>query len=265
MGAGPCRHTVRRPATVIGMERIIEFECLANVRDLGGLRGADGRVVRGGKLYRADALSKLHGAGDEDLARFAKLGLRTVIDLRYPSEVAEAGRVPEADGLGYRNLSIEHRPYDQAADGAGVASERFFADKYAETVRDGAAEIRAALEVLADAGSAPLAFHCKSGKDRTGLIAALLLALLGVSEDEIVADYTLTERARPAFIARWREHNPGAEPPLRSHLWRAPAGAMRLFLAETARDFGSAAGYVASTGADAETLASRLRRLYLTA
>jgi protein-tyrosine phosphatase len=245
------------------MERIIEFERLINVRDLGGLRGAGGRRVRGGLLYRTDALSKLHTAGDGDLARFAKLGLRTVIDLRYPFEVAEAGTVPGVEGLDYHNLSIEHQPYDQAVDGAGISSERFFANRYAETIQDGAAEIRAVLEVVAGAGSAPLAFHCKSGKDRTGIIAALLLTLLGVSEDDIIADYALTGLARPGFIASWRERNPGVEPPVGTHLWRAPAGAMRLFLDETARDHGSVTGYVASTGADVEALTAALRALYL--
>jgi protein-tyrosine phosphatase len=73
------------------VERIIEFERLINVRDLGGLRGADGRTVRRELLYRADALSKLRQAGGQHLARFAKLGLRTVIDLRYPSAGARSG------------------------------------------------------------------------------------------------------------------------------------------------------------------------------
>ena len=245
------------------MLRIIPFERLANVRDLGGLRGADGRLVRIGLLYRTDALSKLHGAGDEDLARFAKLGLRTVIDLRYPFEIAEAGRVPGVEGLCYHNLSIEHRPYDQAVEGADLPHPRFFAEKYAETVRDGGVEIRAALEIIAAAGSAPLAFHCRSGKDRTGILAALLLDLLGVSTNAIVADYALTELARPRFIEGWRARNPGAEPPLRSHLWRAPAQAMRTFLTELTRDYGSPADYVASTGADAPALTAALRSRYL--
>lgn len=247
------------------VERSIEFDRLINVRDLGGLCGAGGRTVREGLLYRTDALSKLHQAGERDLARFAALGLRTVIDLRYPFEIAGAGMVPRVEGLDYHNLSIEHQTYDQAVDGAGVPSERFFADKYAETIRDGAVEIRAVLEIVADAASAPLAFHCKSGKDRTGIIAALVLTLLGVSREDVVADYALTEVARPRFIAYWRERNPGAQPPIGTHLWRAPAGAMRLFLDETARDHGSIAGYVSSTGADVGALTAALRARYLVA
>lgn len=242
---------------------MVEFERLFNIRDLGGLRTKGGRTVRSGLLYRADGLFKLNGGSVEDLCRFAKLDLRTVIDLRYPSEIERTGKVPGADALAWHNMSIEHRPYDQTVDRPDQPSERFFADRYAETAFDGKAEIRAALEVIADADSAPLVFHCKSGKDRTGIIAALILALMDVPEAEIVADYALTEQARPRFMADWLAQN-GADTraPLR-HAFHAPARAMELFLLELARDYGSVPGYVASTGADVPALTSALRDRYL--
>lgn len=245
------------------VERMIEFDRLFNIRDLGGLRTNDGRTLRSGLLYRSDALSKLNNASAEDLRRFAKLDLRTVIDLRYPWEVERQGKVPGADTLAWHNLSIEHRSYDQARDKPDQPSERFFADRYAETVLDGKVEVRAALEVVADADSAPLAFHCKSGKDRTGIIAALILTLMGVPEAEIVADYVLTEQARPRFLAEWQALNgANATAPMR-HAFRAPARAMELFLLELARDYGSVVGYVAATGADVPALTSALRDRYL--
>ena len=245
------------------VERKIEFERLFNVRDLGGLRTRGGRAVRSGLLYRADGLFKLNDASAEDLRRFAKLDLRTVIDLRYPWEIERQGKVPGADELTWHNLSIEHRPYDQTVDKPDQPSERFFADRYAETAFDGKAEVRAALEVIADVDSAPLAFHCKSGKDRTGIIAALILTLMDVPEAEIVADYALTEEARPQFLADWYAQN-GADTtaPMR-HAFRAPARAMELFLLELARDYGSVRGYLASTGADVPALASALCDRYL--
>ena len=124
---------------------MVEFERLFNIRDLGGLRTKGGRTVRSGLLYRADGLFKLNGGSVEDLRRFAKLDLRTVIDLRYPSEIERTGKVPGADALAWHNMSIEHRPYDQTVDRPDQPSERFFADRYAETAFDGKAEIRAAL------------------------------------------------------------------------------------------------------------------------
>jgi protein-tyrosine phosphatase len=73
------------------VSRHVAFERLHNVRDLGGIRGREGWLVRSGVLYRADSLAKLDG---EDLERFRALGVRAVIDLRYPWEIAARGRVP---------------------------------------------------------------------------------------------------------------------------------------------------------------------------
>ncbi|MGY4393395.1 tyrosine-protein phosphatase [Streptomyces sp. TE12347] len=142
------------------MQRHVEFERLHNFRDLGGYRSADGRTVRWGTLYRADSLGKLVG-GDRE--RFLKLGIRTVIDLRYPWEIEAKGRVPEADRFRYVNLSIEHRPYDQAEIDPDIDPWRYLADRFAEVTEDGADEIRQVLEELAQAPG-PAVFHCTSGQ-----------------------------------------------------------------------------------------------------
>jgi protein-tyrosine phosphatase len=243
------------------VRRHIEFARLRNFRDMGGYATDDGRTVQWGRLYRADALSKLQG---EDWDRFLALGVRTVIDLRYPFEIETHGRVPKSAGLAYHSLSVEHRPYDQAALDPAIEPARFFADRYAEVALDGAKELRQALEVIASDGSAPLVFHCKTGKDRTGILAALVLALLGVAEDDIVADYALTNLATDQFIADWQADP--RNPPLR---WpgygRAPAEAMRLFLAELAAAHGSVRCYVAQLGVDEEQLVTALRTQFLNA
>jgi protein-tyrosine phosphatase len=216
------------------------FESLANFRDLGGHEARDGRTVRRGRLYRSDALSRLRGDGDR--TRFAALGVRTVIDLRYPSEVAANGRVPALDGLAYHNLSIEHRPYDQAALGEETEPVRYLADRYAEVAADGVVELRRVVELVADSDNAPLVFHCASGKDRTGVVAALVLGLLGVSDEDIAADFAATGAATDRLVAAWHDEHAGA-----AALWRwyghAPAGIMRLFLDELAARYGSVYGY----------------------
>ncbi|MFD9220652.1 tyrosine-protein phosphatase [Streptomyces sp. NPDC060064] len=221
------------------MIRHIPFERLHNFRDLGGYSTADGHTVRWGRLYRSDSLAKLDGA---DLDRFLALEVRTVIDLRYPWEIEARGRVPDREGLSYVNLSVEHRPYDQAAIDPGVDPWRFLADRYAEVALDGAKELRQALEVIASNTSGPLVFHCASGKDRTGLLAALVLALIGVAEDDIAADFALTELATDRLIADWR-----AAHPERTLTWpgygRAPEEIMRLFLADLSATYGSVYDY----------------------
>ncbi|NUW38418.1 tyrosine-protein phosphatase [Nonomuraea sp. SMC257] len=238
--------------------RHIAFERLHNFRDLGGYRTRDGRSTRWGRLYRSDSLSKLR---DTDWDRFVTLGVRTVIDLRYPWEIAAKGRVPHLDGLAYHNLSIEHRPYDQAALAPDIDTARYLADRYAEVAHDGAKELRRALEVIASDAGAPVVFHCASGKDRTGLLAALVLTLAGVDEEAVVADFALTDLAAERLVADWRAAHPD-----RTLLWpgygRAPADIMRFFLADLVAAHGSVERYVAEhLGVDGEVVEALRERL----
>ncbi|HEY2506145.1 MAG TPA: tyrosine-protein phosphatase [Streptosporangiaceae bacterium] len=219
--------------------RHVEFDRLHNFRDFGGYATADGRRVLSGRLYRSDSLGKLAG---EDVTRFAALGVRTVIDLRYSSEIEAGGRVPDRDGLAYHHLSIEHRPYDQAQLTGAVEPVRFLADRYAEVAADGAAELAAALRIIA-ADSAPLVLHCASGKDRTGLVAALVLSLLGVEAGNVVADYALSGLATERLVADWQTWHTG-RPLIWPHYGTAPAGVMEVFLAELAGRYGSVRDYV---------------------
>ncbi|MFJ6216310.1 tyrosine-protein phosphatase [Streptomyces sp. NPDC092296] len=242
------------------MRRHITFEQLHNFRDLGGYRTDDGRAVRWGRLYRSDSLAKLQGA---DWERFLGLDIRTVIDLRYPWEIERKGRVPDAAGLAYHNFSVEHRPYDQAEIPADVDPWRYLADRYAEVALDGAVELRQALEVIA-ADSGPLVFHCASGKDRTGMVAGLVLSLLGVGVDDVLADFALTELATERLVAEWQASQPGRKLNWPSY-GRAPAQVMRLFLADLAAEHGSVRGYVVERlGADEELITALRERLLTT-
>ncbi|MFD9358435.1 tyrosine-protein phosphatase [Streptomyces sp. NPDC060031] len=239
--------------------RHIEFEFLHNFRDLGGYRTADGRTVAWGTLYRADSLGKLRGA---DWDRFLALDIRTIIDLRYPWEIEAKGRVPEPERFTYANLSIEHRPYDQAAIDPDIDPWRYLADRFAEVAEDGVAEIRAALELIAsDAG--PTVFHCTSGKDRTGLIAAFVLTLLGVPDDRILADFALTELATARLRADWQAANPG-----RTLTWpaygRAPQTVLSLVLADLTTRYGSPSHYLSDRVGITPATTDRLRARLLT-
>lgn len=239
--------------------RHIAFERLYNFRDLGGYVAADGRQVCWGLLYRSDSLGKLAG---NDLDQFATVGIRTVIDLRHSWEIDKGGRAPDAAELSYHNYSIEHRPYDQSKLSDAVDPVRFLADRYAEVATDGRAEIGQALRVIAAAGSAPLVFHCASGKDRTGIIAALVLSLLGVGEEDIIADYALTGLATQRLIADWHAAYPG-QPLLWPHFGTAPAELMRVFLAELGLKFGSVHQYVTGYLGVPDAVVSDLASRYL--
>ncbi|WP_326721455.1 MULTISPECIES: tyrosine-protein phosphatase [unclassified Streptomyces] len=222
------------------MNRHIPFAQLHNFRDLGGYQAEDGSTVRRGRLFRSDSLSKLEGA---DWDRFLSLGIRTVVDLRYPWEIEAKGRIPAHPSLAYHNQSIEHRPYDQSALAPDVAPGPYLAARYAEVAEDGTKEIRETLELIATAGEGPVVFHCASGKDRTGLVAALVLALLGVPERTIVEDFTLTGLATARLVADWQAANPDRELTWPGY-GQAPAEVMTLFLTDLKSRYGSIQSYV---------------------
>ncbi|MFE6871137.1 tyrosine-protein phosphatase [Kitasatospora sp. NPDC057692] len=243
------------------MTRHLEFEGPYNFRDLGGYPAAGGQKVRWGLLYRSSSLGRLGSAAD--LERFRALDIGTVIDLRYPWEIERRGRIPELDGVAYHNLSIEHRPYDQAEIDPGLDPWRYLADRFAEVAEDGAAEIRTVLELIAGA-ERPVVFHCAAGKDRTGLVAALVLTLLGVGEDDVAADFALTELVTSRLVADWRAANPG-----RTLRWpafgRAPEEVIRLALADLVASHGSVHAYATGKLGLDEALIGRLRARLLTA
>lgn len=242
------------------MDRHIPFDALHNFRDLGGYATADGRRVRTGLLYRADSLGKLR-EGTADWDRFRSLGIRTVIDLRHPWEAEAQGRVPEHGSLTYHNLSIEHRPYDQAIQGPDVDPGPYLAARYMEVAEDGVKEIGRALQLVTEAVQAntPLVFHCASGKDRTGQLAALILELAGVPDETIIEDYTLTELATPALLADWKTRNTGREPSWPG-FGRAPSSVMKTYLTSLRTHYGSTENYVnQQLSLDAEELQNTLR------
>ncbi|MFI6739417.1 tyrosine-protein phosphatase [Nonomuraea sp. NPDC050451] len=221
------------------MIRHIEFANIFNFRDVGGYAAHDGRTVQWQRLYRADALGWLAG---DDLKTYRGLRVRTVIDLRHPYEVEKAGRIPDAEGQSYHNLPIEGRRWDVKVYDEESGVGRYLANRYLEVTEDGVANLRTALETIARAESAPVVIHCAAGKDRTGVLAALVLSLVGVGEDDIVADYALTGLATDRFVASWRSRHPDA--PLWPGFGLAPAEAMRLFLDDLTARHGSIETYV---------------------
>jgi protein-tyrosine phosphatase len=224
--------------------RNLAFDSIYNFRDVGGYAGLDGRTVRWRRLFRADSLHRLKGA---DWDAFAALGVHTVIDLRRAFEVDEHGRVPEADDLTYHHLILEHVDWKEVPYPDDVVHARWLADRYLNFTDDGRIGLAAALSVIADPAAAPVVVHCMAGKDRTGVVCALTLSLLGVSDDDIAADYALTEPAMASLTAYLREHNPAAIEG-QDHMFDSPQEAMLLFLDDMRTLHGSVEKYVREIG-----------------
>jgi protein-tyrosine phosphatase len=248
--------------------RTILLEGAHNVRDLGGYPLADGRTIAWRRLLRGDGL---HGLTADDLVVLAPLGLRTVIDLRREDEIAERGtfpverlpvdlvHVPIMDST-WMNLEIpdfSDRPDPDVA---------FLMWAYDDMLAVGGPRFGEAIRHLTRPGALPAIFHCAAGKDRTGMLAALLLAALGVEDDIVVADYALTAVAM-ARMRRWYAAN---RPDVAEQMAEVPSmflaarpEAMQQSLDQLRATHGSIRGYLATLGVDdttLETLADTLTR-----
>ncbi|MDJ0952116.1 MAG: tyrosine-protein phosphatase [Acidimicrobiia bacterium] len=166
------------------------MEGARNFRDVGDHRTKTGEYVKTGLIYRSDRLS---GLTDSDLERFADLGIKTVVDFRPDVEKEMTGHNRLPDGVAQVTFAIGD---------AAMAPDVRYALEHGDftalpdleegnrrLIREFSAEIGAALRVMADVANLPLVFHCIGGKDRTGMTAALLLAILGVPEEDIRGDY----------------------------------------------------------------------------
>ena len=156
---------------------------------------------------RADDLAQLSPEGFEALADY---GIATVLDLRWPEEIAAApSPVPLVlPNVRYLTVSLlADSPADWIARGGICAKERWKCTVL-ERLRP---QLREALAAIAAAGPGPLLFHCVAGKDRTGVIAALLLALADVAPAAIAADYAVSAgNLRDGYLSRYRDSDPAA-------------------------------------------------------
>lgn len=235
----------------------LDLEGSANFRDLGGWRVAGGGRVRPGLLFRSDALHRLTPADVERLR--GDLGIRTLIDLRSGHEVATEGRGP----LAQPPVRYHHLPFfDGERRGAAAAPSADLGEIYFQMLRFAAKPIARALETLA-ASEAPAVFHCAAGKDRTGVLAAVVLSALGVADEDVTLDYARTQAAMERVTARLRESDAYAYvftelPPETLH---ARPETMRGLLARARAEWGSLHAYARWAGAADAALAALRARL----
>jgi protein-tyrosine phosphatase len=179
------------------MQRVIGFEGCLNFRDLGGYPTEDGRTLRWRQLFRSDALHRLSEA---DIARFRdELLISDVVDLRSSAEVRTDGR----GLLAGEAIRFHHLPL---FDGDASAREEHpaaytLADRYFLLAEFAKEAIGRVITALAETRG-PAVYHCAAGKDRTGVVSAVLLGLLGVRDEIIVADYAATQQNLDAIIER---------------------------------------------------------------
>lgn len=188
----------------------MSFDALArdaNLRELGGVSSADGRRIRRRALYRSGELATLRFTPRRGLDR---LELGTILDLRTDEEVRRRGETPAIGGA--RVLRVPMDSGDLTSSILPLVWRgRFDAvplDLLEQVnralVRDCTASFRAIFDVLLDARSAPVLFHCTHGKDRTGVVAALVLLALDVEWSSILSDYLRSNETRTLQHRRQR-------------------------------------------------------------
>jgi protein-tyrosine phosphatase len=229
-------------------QRRVDLVGPVNFRDVGGYAARDGSIVKQGRVYRSDSL---HHLGAEDGPRLSAIGIRTAIDFRADDELDRIG-IGRLGDLDIRHLHLPTvdkamhtvRPPNWEAPESAAAV-------YLIMMRTGGAAYAEALRTLAAAETLPAVFFCMAGKDRTGVFGAVLLGLLGVSEEDIVADYALTHEVVDVIHERGK-----AESPDRVDIWAelpddllgAHAASMEGMLAGIPEIWGDFDGYAASIG-----------------
>jgi protein tyrosine/serine phosphatase len=242
----------------------IRLEGACNARDLGGLPTIDGRTTRRGVLLRADNLQDLTPA---DLTALQHVG--AVIDLRTSAEVEITGPGP------LREAGVTHHHIDlipHGFDGRSDLVERTIPDEsagehamdhfYIDYVRDAPHAIADALRTIAQSREAVLV-HCAAGKDRTGVLVAIALSLVGVTRDAVVADYARSaeriEQIRDRLLSNDLYATDIARRSLDSMV--PHAGNMERFLDRVDREYGGMHGLAMAIGFDEESVARLSRRL----
>jgi protein-tyrosine phosphatase len=239
----------------------VDIEGCFNVRDAGGWATSGGGMMRSGLLFRADEPNRMTTTGR---AAVDGLGLRAVIDLRSRyhfdrghgfADRAHIHHVPVVDRL---IATDQPRRVEDAVD---------IADLYDEMLELRRDNIVRAVELIADhVGEGPVLVHCMAGKDRTGIVVALVQAAIGVSLESIVAEYARSdEPTRQRRVAMIAEPLPG-DPDVATApelIWTAPAEAMDLFASRAVARHGSLEAWPTAVGVPASAVRTLRQHLLL--
>jgi protein-tyrosine phosphatase len=238
-------------------QQFVPTENIFNLRDVGGLNALGGSKVKTGRVFRSDNFGQATEADIDHVVNH--LGVRHVIDLRRGEELEQTGRFPAIDGVTFHHFELLHIKWESIGLRVnGLSAEEdvveFLRHRYTGMLESGYRAVRDSLEVIAS--GEPVVFHCMAGKDRTGLVAAVLLSILGVDEADIATDYELT-RIGSARWRQWRDANLG-KPEVEGGL-DTPAEAMLQTIEEMNARFGSMVEYAEAIGfKNAETLREQL-------
>lgn len=237
------------------------LETALNVRDLGGYPTQSGRKTRRGVFFRSDSLHRISQADQEKLLG---LGVHTVIDLRSEFEIQGVSHaLASAPNVNYINIPLFTVPTTKSRTDPSMMVPTTLATLYRGMLDAMGDSIRAIFEQMAMVENTPLVFHCTAGKDRTGVVAALLLDLAGVPPVIIADDYARTAEYIRPLISEMLKQVP---PMLTREQYEPLLGAEPIYMLDTlaylTNQHGGSEAYLRSIGlADAKI--KQLRALML--
>jgi protein-tyrosine phosphatase len=241
--------------------REINFDAIVNFRDLGGYRAKDNSTVVWRQLFRS---GYLHPMTERDLTRLKEeIKLNSVIDLRSDKELQQLKEVSLLNDVGIKYFNVPFISYPKEElhhDFSNMGEAYLFRIRHKEYSKS----IIDAMEIIADPKNHPLLFHCGAGKDRSGLVAAFVLSVLGVADGDIIADYILSAPYMKDLITRFMNEigTPEDIINLPAYTWKATSESMTWFLTSLKHEFGSARGYLEMHGAET-SLFDRLEKALL--
>jgi protein-tyrosine phosphatase len=234
--------------------RSIDFEAVSGFRDLGGYPAKDGRMVAWRRLFRSGELRRMT---DNDLQKFKKeIGIAAVIDLRHARDgIAQQQEINLLNQVGAKyfyvplntnaDRSKERVQYQNYSHMGLVYLSRLRHQEYGRRIIE-------ALEIIAQPDNHPLVFHCVAGKDRSGVLAAFVLSVLGVADKDIIEDYSFSAQHMKALFERMSKDPNISEDILNlpAYTWEAAPESMEWFLSNLKREYGSAREYLEIQGAE---------------
>ena len=230
--------------------RHVALEGCVNFREVAGYEVAGGGRLRSGRLFRSDGLGRLTSG---DIGAVRGLGVQTVIDLRTESEAAEGGTFPVAEVP----VDLHSFPLMDVLPAADElpswGDPGFVARRYLAMVETGGEMLGDVVRVLAGDGATPAVVHCSAGKDRTGVVVAVVLGMVGAPSEAIVADYARSASAMPSLLERLMADHPEASDAVAAYapaILHAEPETMRTFVTLVERRFGGWTGLARTLGVD---------------
>ena len=244
--------------------QLLAWDGCLNVRDLGGFPTTAGASTRHRRVVRADSVRQL---SDEGWRALVAYGIRTVVDLRLPSERDADPPAELPVEVVHAPFLQEHEPHEWAeidAIGAAAGDDHVAAtrDVYLALLERNRPGVAAAVDAVASAPAGGVLVHCHAGKDRTGLVSAFLLDLAGVERRLIADDYALTGVLLADVLSEWVEEAPdAAERARRRRLSATPAEAMLGVLAGLDARYGGTKEFLLEAGVAGEQIERVAARL----